>query len=248
MNILSYYTSGANSFFGGIIYSGYLGYLIWMLPAIILSAIAQISVKSKFSKYSQIRNSKGITGAQAAYMLLQSKGINNVRIVPISGNLTDNFNPKNNTISLSESVYNSTSIAAVGVACHEAGHACQLAEGYAPNKFRSAMVPVCNIGSKISWILIVIGLLLCGTTNIFLILGIVFFSLSVLFTLITLPVEFNASSRALKIIKETGMLSETEYPGAKAVLTAAAMTYVAAACTALLQLLRLILIANSRRR
>lgn len=226
---------------------GYLSYLVWMLPAIIISLIAEISVKSRFAKYSKIQNKRLLTGAQAAQLLLNSKGITNVRIVPVKGNLNDNFDPRNNTISLSESVYNNTSIAAIGVACHEAGHACQHAEGYWPNKFRSFMVPVCNFGSRVSWILILIGFIPFKFSSVFLWAGIIFFSLSVIFTLITLPVEFNASRRAIKIIAETNMLDSDEIGGAKSVLTAAAMTYVASACVALLQLLRLVLIANSRR-
>lgn len=236
------------NYFSYLYGSGYLSYLVWMLPCFILSLIAQGLVKSRFSKYSAIPNSKRITGAQAAEMLLRYKGVTGVNIVPISGNLTDHFDPRNNTISLSESVYNSTSIAAVGVACHEAGHACQHAEGYVPNKIRSAIVPVCNFGSKFSWILLLIGFLPFSFANVFLYLGIIMFSASVVFTVVTLPVEFNASARALKIIKETNMLSGSEYDGAAKVLKAAAMTYVAAACTSIAQLLRLLLIANSRRR
>ena len=237
-------------FLRSIANSGYLGYLLFMLPAIILSIVAQAMVKGRFAKYSKIPNSRRLTGAMAAQMVLDANGVTGVRIVPIAGSLTDHFDPRNNTISLSESVYNQTSIAAVGVACHEAGHAVQHATGYVPNKIRTAIVPACNIGSKISWILIIIGLLISGFSRLgatFLWLGIIFFSLSVLFTLVTLPVEFNASHRALETIKKTNMLSAEEYPGARATLSAAAMTYVAAACVALLQLLRLILIASSRR-
>ena len=235
-------------FSSGLYASGYLSYLIWMLPCFILSLIAQGMVKSRFNKYSNIQNSRHITGAQAAQMLLQSKGVTGVNIVPVAGNLTDHFDPGTNTIALSESVYSKTSIAAVGIACHEAGHACQHAEGYTPNKIRSAILPACNFGSKFSWFLIIVGFLPFSYANIFLYIGIALFSLSVIFTLVTLPVEFNASSRALKVIKEIHLLDDSEYQGAGAVLKAAAMTYVASACTAVAQLLRLILIASSRRR
>lgn len=220
-------------------------YILFMLPCIILTIIVQVSMNSTFRKYSNIRNSRGLTGAQAAQRVLMQKGVSGVTIEHVSGNLTDHFDPRTNVIRLSDSVYNSDSIAAVGVACHEAGHAVQHAEGYIPNKIRSAILPVANLGSRLSWILIFMGLV----TSIFqplLYVGIILFSASVLFTLATLPVEFNASSRALSCIKETGMLSEGEYTGAKRTLQAAAMTYVAAAATAVFQLLRLLSVANRR--
>lgn len=220
-------------------------YILFMLPCIILTIIVQVSMNSTFRKYSNIRNSRGLTGAQAAQRVLMQNGVSGVTIEHVSGNLTDHFDPRTNVIRLSDSVYNSDSIAAVGVACHEAGHAVQHAEGYIPNKIRSAILPVANLGSRLSWILIFMGLV----TSIFqplLYVGIILFSASVLFTLATLPVEFNASSRALSCIKETGMLSEGEYTGAKRTLQAAAMTYVAAAATAVFQLLRLLSIANRR--
>lgn len=223
-------------------------YLAFMLPCLILSMICSASVKSAFSKYSGVQNSRRMTGAQAAQAVLNAHGVTGVRIEPVGGSLTDHFDPRTNVIRLSESVYNATTVAAVGVACHEAGHACQHAEGYFPNKVRSAIVPVANIGSKLSWIFLIIGMLLPAKYTFFITIGIIMFSASVLFTLITLPVEFNASSRALKTIKDTGMLNTTEYDGAKKVLTAAAMTYVAAAATSIMQLLRLLLIFNRRRR
>ena len=223
-------------------------YILIMLPCFILSLICSASVKSNFSKYSKVNNSRGMTGAQAAQQVLNDHGVTGVRIEPVSGNLTDHFDPRTNVIRLSESVYNARTVSAVGVACHEAGHAVQHAEGYVPNKIRSAIVPVANIGSKLSWIVLVIGMLLPVQFNFVITIGIVLFSASVVFTLITLPVEFNASSRALKTIKSTGMLNESEYAGAKKVLSAAAMTYVAAAATSIMQLLRLILIAQRRRR
>lgn len=225
-----------------------LNYLIYMLPCFIMSLICNIMVKSNFSKYSQIANSRRLTGAQAAQQVLSAHGVTGVRIEPVQGNLTDHFDPRSNVIRLSESVYNAKTVAAVGVACHEAGHAVQHAEGYLPNKIRSVIVPMANFGSRLSWIFLVVGLLLPTKYNFVVIIGIVLFSLSVLFTLITLPVEFNASSRALKTIKETNMLNPDEYDGAKKVLTSAAMTYVAAAATSIAQLLRLLMIANNRRR
>lgn len=225
-----------------------LNYLIYMLPCFILSLICNIMVKSNFSKYSQIANSRRLTGAQAAQQVLSAHGVTGVRIEPVHGSLTDHFDPRSNVIRLSESVYNAKTVAAVGVACHEAGHAVQHAEGYLPNKIRSVIVPMANFGSRLSWIFLVVGLLLPTKFNFVVIIGIVLFSLSVLFTLITLPVEFNASNRALKTIKETNMLNPQEYDGAKKVLTSAAMTYVAAAATSIAQLLRLLMIANNRRR
>lgn len=222
-------------------------YFIFMLPCLLLSMYCSFKVNSTFKKYSQIQNRRGMTGAQAAQSVLSAHGVTGVRIEPVSGNLTDHFDPRSNTIRLSESVYNSTSVAAVGVAAHEAGHAVQHAEGYVPNKIRSAIVPVANFGSKLSWILIFVGLLLPAQYNFFVTAGIVFFSFSVLFTLITLPVEFNASKRALQTISNTNMLIDDEYTGAKRTLSAAAMTYVAAAATAVASLLRLLLIFGRRR-
>ncbi len=231
-------------------YFSYLGYYNWsylafMLPCIILTIAVQIKMKSAFSKYGNIRNSRGLTGAQAAERLLMHKGVTGVRIERIAGEYTDHFDPRTNVIRLSDAVYDRASIAAVGVACHEAGHAVQHAEGYVPNKIRSAILPAANIGSKLSWIFIILGLVLSALQPL-LYVGIILFSASVLFTVATLPVEFNASSRALKVIKETGMLSDEEYTGAKKTLSAAAMTYVASAATAVMQLIRLILIARNR--
>lgn len=231
---------------GGYLYYNF-SYLIFMLPCLILSIYCSAKVNSTFNKYSKIENTRRITGAQAAQYVLSSHGVTGVRIEPCSGNLTDHFDPRTNVIRLSESVYNSTSVAAVGVAAHEAGHAVQHAQGYVPNKIRTAIVPVTNFGSRFSWILIMIGLLLPVEYNFVIVLGILFFSFSVIFTLITLPVEFNASSRALKTIKDTNLLYGDEYVGAKKTLSAAAMTYVAAAATSIAQLLRLLLIINRRR-
>lgn len=230
----------------GYLYFDYT-YLIFILPCLILSIICSANVNSTFKKYSQVRNTRNLTGAQAAQNVLMSHGVTGVTIEPVAGNLTDHFDPRTNTIRLSESVYNSTSVAAVGVAAHEAGHAVQHAQGYVPNKIRSVVVPVANFGSKLSWILIFIGLLLPVEFSVVVYIGIFLFSFSVLFTLITLPVEFNASKRALQTIESTNMLNGEEYRGAKKTLSAAAMTYVAAAATSVASLLRLILIARRRR-
>ncbi len=219
-----------------------------MIPCLLLSLYCSAKVKTTFNKYSKIPNSRMMSGARAAEELLRANGVTGVRIERVAGKLTDHFDPRTNVIRLSESVYDSTSVAAIGVACHEAGHACQHAEGYFPNKVRSAILPVANIGSKFSWILIIIGFMLPTKYDFVVTIGIILYAAAVLFTVVTLPVEFNASSRALKTIKAYHFLSEEEYPGASRTLRAAAMTYVASAATAILQLLRLILIATSRRR
>ncbi len=218
-------------------------YLVLVLPAIIISLIAQIRVKSTFSKYSKVTSAT--TGASAAEKVLLSHGITNVKIERVSGNLTDHYDPKANVIRLSDSVFGSHSIAAVGVACHEAGHAVQYAEGYAPIKFRSVIIPACQFGSQFSWIALMLGLILSFEALIF--AGIALFSLVVLFQLVTLPVEFNASRRAISAIRENCILyNEQEISGARRVLSAAAMTYVAALLTSLAQLLRLILLFGRR--
>ena len=222
-------------------------YFLFMLPCFIISIICSVTVKSRFSKYSKVMNSRGLTGAQAAQQVLLAHGVTGVRIEAVRGDLTDHFDPRTNVIRLSESVCNARSVAAVGVACHEAGHAVQHAEGYVPNKLRSAILPAANIGSRLSWIVLIVGMMLPVQYNFVITIGIVLYSAAVLFTLITLPVEFNASSRALATIRSTGMLSTEEYQGAKKVLTAAAMTYVAAAATSIMQLFRLLLILNRRR-
>lgn len=230
---------------------GYLyydfSYFLFMLPFMLLSLYCSAKVNSTFSKYSKLSNRRGLTGAQAAQQVLSANGVTGVKIEHVSGNLSDHFDPRTNTIRLSDSVYSNASVAAVGVAAHEAGHAVQHAQGYVPNKIRSAIVPVANFGSKLSWFLIFIGLLLPVQFNFVVTLGIVFFSFSVLFTLVTLPVEFNASKRALQTIENYNLLNEDECKGAKKTLSAAAMTYVAAAAVSVAQLLRLLLIANRRR-
>ena len=223
-------------------------YLVFIVPCIIITLICQIKVQSTFSKYSKIRNSRNITGAQAAEYVLRQNGVTGVRIEHVSGSMTDHFDPRTNVIRLSDTVYNSNSVAAVGVACHEAGHAVQHAVGYLPNKIRSIILPMAKIGSQLSWILILLGLVFTAKVGfVLLYIGIVLFSLSVLFTIATLPVEFNASKRALECIRESDLLYGDEYTGAKRTLQAAAMTYVASALTAIMQLLRLIVIARSRR-
>lgn len=216
-----------------------------MIPVIIFSFICQIKVNSNFKKYSKIRNSRGLTGAEAAYRLLQLNGVTDVRIKKIAGSLTDHYNPKTKEICLSESVFDSSSIAAVGVACHEAGHACQHAVGYFPLKIRNAVIPVTKFGSALGIPLALLGLFFSFEPLI--IAGIVLYSAVALFQLITLPVEFNASRRALAVIDANGFLIGEEYSGAKKVLTAAALTYVAALASSLATLLRLILLSGRRR-
>lgn len=222
----------------------------WMIiVGVILSLLASFRVKTTFSKYSKVRSMSGITGAQAAEKILNSQGIYDVRIGRVSGNLTDHYNPSDKTLNLSDSVYSSTSVAAIGVAAHECGHAIQHAKGYAPLNFRTALVPVANFGSSISWILIIIGLFINSRSSMTLIYaGILCFSLAVLFQLVTLPVEFNASSRALAILEQNGTLGSTELGQTKKVLSAAALTYVAAAAASILQLLRLIVLFGGNRR
>ena len=223
-------------------------YLVFIVPCIIITLICQVKVQSTFSKYSKIRNSRNITGAQAAEYVLRQNGVTGVSIEHVSGSMTDHFDPRTNVIRLSDTVYNSNSVAAVGVACHEAGHAVQHAVGYLPNKIRGIILPMAKIGSQLSWILILLGLIFTAKVGfVLLYIGIVLFSLSVLFTIATLPVEFNASKRALECIRESDLLYGDEYTGAKRTLQAAAMTYVASALTAIMQLLRLIVIARSRR-
>ena len=218
-------------------------YLI-LIPAILFALWAQSRVKSTYAKYS--REFAGLTGAEAARMVLEMNGVNDVDIRPIAGELTDHFDPKTNTISLSQGVYNVTSVAAVGIAAHEAGHAVQYAVGYSPIKLRTAIIPVTNIGSTLSWPLLLIGVLLGNQTLAM--AGVVLFCAVVLFQLVTLPVEFNASNRALDTLGASGYLQPEQLNGAAKVLRAAAMTYVAALAQALAQLLRLLMIARRSRR
>lgn len=226
-------------------------YVMLVLPCLILSVWASSRVNSTFKKYSQHRSMRGITGADAARRVLQANGVTGVRIEQVAGNLTDHYDPKTNVIRLSDSVHSSTSVSAIGVAAHEAGHAVQYAQSYTPIKLRAAIIPITNIGSKLAMPLILIGLLFnvaADASYFFVYTGIACFGLSLVFQLITLPVEFNASSRAMAAIQETGILTEDEQVGAKRTLSAAAMTYVAATAVALAQLLRLIALFGKRRR
>ena len=220
-------------------------YIILILPAFIISLFAQIKVSSTFSKYSKTINMSGLSGAKAAEKVLLTHGVTNVKIERVNGNLTDHFDPRTNVIRLSDSVYDSTSVAAVGVAAHEAGHAVQYAEQYAPIKIRNSILPVVNFGSKFSFITILLGILFANDILIY--VGIALFSLSTLFQILTLPVELNASRRAMETIRGQALLSDDEARGAKKVLTAAAMTYIAAVVMSLAQLLRLLLLSRRRR-
>jgi Zn-dependent membrane protease YugP len=228
-----------------------LTYLILVLPFVIFSLWASSNVNSTFKRYSNVYNHRGLTGAQAAERVLHSHGIGNVRIEHVQGNLSDHYDPKANVIRLSNDVYGSTSAAAIGVACHEAGHAVQYAQNYGPIKLRAAIIPVTNIGSMLAMPLIMLGLVLNFLTEVsfvFVYIGIACFGLSLLLQLITLPVEFNASRRAISAISDAGLLNEEELDGAKKTLRAAALTYVAAAAVSLMQFLRLIMLFGGRRR
>lgn len=211
----------------------------------VICLIASAMVKRTYAKYSGQMNMRGITAEQAAEMILRREGINDVSIERISGNLTDRYDPRSKSLALSDTVYGSTSVAAIGVAAHECGHAIQHNRGYAPIVIRNAIVPVANIGSTLAWPMILLGLLFSFSGLIT--VGIILFSFAVIFQLVTLPVEFNASSRALRVLSASYILEGNELKGARKVLTAAAMTYVASAASAILSLLRLILISNRRR-
>lgn len=219
---------------------------VLLIIGMLLSMAASARVKSTFSIYSRVRSASGMTGADAARRILRMAGITDVTVVPISGSLTDHYDPANKRLALSQDVYDRTSVAAIGVAAHECGHAIQDAQNYVPLNLRSAIVPVANIGATLSWPLFLAGLLL--SVRPLLTLGILLFSFAVLFQLVTLPVEFNASARALKMLGSSGMLGPDEVKGAKKVLTAAALTYVAALASSILQLLRLIILAGGRDR
>ncbi len=215
--------------------------LIFIGPGLLLSALAAMWVKSAFARWSQVGTRSGVSGADVAARILQQNGIRDVRIEPVDGFLSDHYDPREKVLRLSSGVYSGKSIASIGVAAHEVGHAVQHARGYAPLRFRSALVPVASVGSNLSWILIMVGLVLGGVTTSVGALavwsGIILFSGALLFTLVTLPVEFDASARALWTLEEGGYLRNDEMAGARSVLRAAAMTYVAAAITAVLQLL-----------
>lgn len=222
--------------------------MILVLIGVLISLWAQGRVNSAFSRYSKVRSRTGMTGADAAMRLLNSQGIYDVTVRPVSGKLTDHYDPRTKTVNLSESVYHATSVAAIGVAAHECGHAMQHNEGYAPLRFRSALVPVANFGSQLSWPLILLGVIFGGLGSPLVQIGILMFTLAVLFQIVTLPVEFNASSRAIRLLDAQAILSGDEVNGTKKVLGAAALTYVAAAAGSILQLLRLIILFGGRDR
>jgi Zn-dependent membrane protease YugP len=226
-------------------------YIVLVLPCVLFAFIASARVNSTFNRYSKQLSRGHITGAEAARRVLLKNGVSGVQITRVSGNLTDHFDPRSNTIRLSDSVYDSTSTAAIGVACHEAGHAVQYANQYFPIKVRAAIIPITNIGSMLAMPLILIGLLFtseAATSSGFVYAGIACFGLSTVFQLITLPVEFNASRRAMAAIKDGNLLTPEEQTGARRTLTAAALTYVAALAVSLAQLLRLVLLFGGRRR
>ena len=231
-------------------YYGFYGfdmyYLVLVIPCVILAFWAQARVKSTFGRYEQVLNVRGISGAQAAEAVLRQNGVTGVRIEWVAGKLNDHFDPRTNTIRLSSAVYSSTSVASVGVAAHEAGHAVQYAVGYFPIRLRAAIIPVTQFGSAAAFPLIILGLFM--NSGIMIDIGILAFGLSTVFQLVTLPVELNASRRALAAIEEGGLLMPDEYPMAKKTLTAAAMTYVAALAVSLAQLLRLVLLFGGRGR
>ncbi len=219
-------------------------YLVLVVPMVILSIYAQYKVKSTFAKYSKVFSSRGITGEETARTILRGNGIGNVTVHPVGGQLTDHFDPRNNSIGLSEPVYGSSSVAAIGVAAHETGHAIQHARGYFPIKLRNRILPIANIGSSAAVPLAILGFVLGFPVLVN--VGIVLFGAVVLFQVVTLPVEFNASRRAIAVLESSYTLTPDEMSGAKKVLTAAALTYVAAALTSLMSLLRLILISRNR--
>ena len=230
--------------------------ILVLIPAMIFAFWAQMRVNSTFKKYAKVPSRRGLTGAEAARRVLDANGLRHVTVERVHGHLTDHFDPKAGVIRLSDATYASTSVAAIGVAAHEAGHAVQHAEGYVPIKVRSAIIPLTRFGSFLAMPLFLIGIGLLfgigsdmayGIGTIFAVTGILFFSFSTLFQLVTLPTEFNASARAMKALEDGGLLADDELPGAKATLSAAAMTYVAALASSLASLLRLILIFNRRR-
>ena len=219
-----------------------------VIIGVIICMLASAKMNSTFNKYSRVRNHSGMTGREAAEQILHRAGIYDVRVERVSGNLTDHYDPRSKVLRLSDATYGQCSVAALGVAAHECGHAIQHAYGYAPLSIRSALVPVANFGSTLAWPLILIGLFMNSEMSIVLLnAGILMFSLAVLFQLVTLPVEFNASGRALKLLGDNGMLYEEEVRDVRKVLSAAALTYVASAASAILQLLRILLLTNNRR-
>lgn len=232
----------------GVIYFGYDPTYWMVIVGMIISMLASAKVKSAFNKYSKVRSMSGMTGAQVAEKILNSQGIYDVSVQRVAGSLTDHYNPSTKVVNLSETVYSSTSVAAIGVAAHECGHAIQHAKGYVPLSLRTAIVPVANISSKIAWPLLFVGLLINSRSSMtFIYAGIICFSLALIFQIVTLPVEFNASARALKLLTSNGILSDDEVGKTRKVLTAAALTYVAAVAASILQLLRILAIFGGRR-
>ena len=231
---------------------GYYGFdwtYLLLIIGMLLSLAASAKLKSTFARYKRVRSASGLTGEEAARRILYSAGITDVQVRPVAGSLTDHYDPRTKTVNLSQDIYGQTSLAAVGVAAHECGHAIQHQNSYFPLTLRTAIVPVANLGSTLAWPLILIGLFFTRNTGAVLInLGIICFSFAVIFQLVTLPVEFNASARALRILGEQGILSDSELPYTKKVLKAAALTYVASAAAAILQLLRLVLLFGGRDR
>lgn len=232
-----------------------MGYYYWdptyilVVIGAVICMIASARVKGTFNKYSQLRSMSGMNGAQVAQRVLQAAGIYDVQVRHVSGSLTDHYDPRTKTVNLSDPVYNATSVAALGVAAHECGHAIQHAKSYAPLSIRSALVPIANFGSMLAWPVILIGLLFnTRSSGLIIDIGILLFSAAVLFQLVTLPVEFNASRRALVMLRTQGILADDELKYTRRVLKSAALTYVASAAAAILQLLRIILITNGRRR
>lgn len=223
-------------------------YFLFIIGAVICM-IASARVKSTYNRYSGYQSRSGMTGAQAAERILHAAGIYDVTVQHVSGSLTDHYNPSNKTLNLSDSVCNRTSVAAVGVAAHECGHAIQHARGYVPLRLRSALVPVANLGSTLAWPVLILGAIINNRSSMLLIhIGIILFSFAVIFQLITLPVEFDASRRAMAQLREQGILGEDELSGTRKVLTAAALTYVASAAAAILQMLRVVILFGGRRR
>lgn len=226
-------------------YYGFDSTYLLVLIGVVICLMASAKMNSTFNRYSRVRSASGMTGRDAAQRILQSAGIYDVRVEHVAGNLSDHYDPRSKVLRLSDATYNSTSVAAIGVAAHECGHAMQHAHGYAPLKLRSILVPVASFGSNIAWPLILIGLFIGGSS--LLNLGILAFSMAVIFQLVTLPVEFNASRRAMQVLGSTGILYGDELHATRKVLSAAALTYVASAASAILQLLRLVLLFGGRR-
>lgn len=226
-------------------YYGFDSTYLLVLIGVVICLVASARMNSTFNRYSRVRSASGMTGRDAAQRILQSVGIYDVRVEHVTGNLSDHYDPRSKVLRLSDATYNSTSVAAIGVAAHECGHAMQHAHGYAPLKLRSVLVPVASFGSNIAWPLILIGLVMGGSS--LLQLGILAFSVAVIFQLVTLPVEFNASRRAMQVLGSTGILYGDELSATRKVLSAAALTYVASAASSILQLLRLVLLFGGRR-